>query len=187
MAILSTNEFRSGLTFAMEGGIYTILSFQHVKPGKGGAFVRTKLRNLRNDNVIERTFKSGEKFEEAYIATQKLQFLYRAGEEYRFMDLETYEQLALPRTALGTQGGFLKENMELTLSRYGQEVVGVELPTSVELLIESTEPGVKGDSSKLGTKPARLETGVTVQVPLFLTAGERIKVDTRTGTYISRA
>lgn len=187
MSFVSTNEFRNGLTIQIEHDIFLILEYQHVKPGKGGAFVRTKLKNLRNHNVIERTFKAGDKFEEAYIETQTCQYLYHTGDTYHFMDLESYEQKELSAELLGKQAGFLKENMDITVMRHDGRVVEVELPISVELRVASTEPGLKGDSSRAGTKPATMETGAVVQVPLFIGPGELIKVDTRTSTYISRA
>ena len=187
MSVISTNEFRNGLTIQIEHNIFLILEYQHVKPGKGGAFVRTKLKNLRNNNVIERTFKAGDKFEEAYIEKRPCQYLYHTGDTYHFMDLETFEQTELSAESLGKQAGFLKENMEIAISRYEGQVVDVELPITVELKVESTEPGLKGDSSRSGTKPATLETGAVVQVPLFVGPGELIKVDTRDSSYISRA
>jgi len=187
MSVISTNEFRNGLTIQIAHDIFLILEYQHVKPGKGGAFVRTKLKNLRNSNVIERTFKAGEKFEEAFIESQKCQYLYHTGDAYHFMDLETYEETELPAAVLGKQAGFLKEHMEIMVARHEGQIVEVELPITVELAVASTEPGLKGDSSRAGTKPATLETGAVVQVPLFIGPGELIKVDTRTGTYISRA
>ena len=187
MAVISTNEFRNGLTIKVEHAIFLILEYQHVKPGKGGAFVRTKLKNLRNNNVIERTFKAGDRFEEAYIEKKTCQYLYHTGDTYHFMDLEAYEETELPATALGKQAGFLKENMEITIARHEGAIVEVELPITVELVVASTDPGLKGDSSRAGTKPATLDTGAVVQVPLFIGSGELIKVDTRTGTYISRA
>ena len=187
MAFVSTNEFRNGLTIKVEHDIFLILEYQHVKPGKGGAFVRTKLKNLRNNNVIERTFKAGDKFEEAYIEKRPCQYLYHTGDTYHFMDLETFEQTELPAEALGKQAGFLKDNMEITVARHEGKIVEVELPITVELRVASTEPGLKGDSSRAGNKPATLETGAVVQVPLFIGSEELIKVDTRTGTYISRA
>ena len=187
MAVISTNEFRNGLTIQVDHDIFLILEYQHVKPGKGGAFVRTKLKNLRNSNVIERTFKAGDRFPEAYIEKRKCQYLYHTGETYHFMNLDTYEEAELSAEALGKQAGFLKENMEITVSQYEGQVVDVELPISVELKVESTEPGLKGDSSRAGTKPATLETGAVVQVPLFIGPEELIKVDTRNSSYISRA
>ena len=187
MSFVSTTDFRIGLTIQIAHDIFLIVDYQHVKPGKGGAFVRTKLKNLRNSNVIERTFKAGEKFEEAYMESQKCQYLYRTGDTFHFMDLDTFEQAELSAEVLGTQADFLKEHMEITVVRHAGHVVEVNLPITVELQVTSTEPGLKGDSSRAGTKPATLDTGAVVQVPLFITDGELIKVDTRTGTYISRA
>ena len=185
--MVSTNEFKTGLTVILDGELYVIAEYQHVKPGKGGAFVRTKLRRLKGGTVVERTFRSGEKVEEAYIEEQKLQFLYRSGDTLHFMDLATFEELQIPQTVVGSPAGFLKETMEVQGSFYKGEPIGLELPIFVDLLIKETEPGVRGDTAKAVTKPAQLETGVSVQVPLFVESGEVIRVDTRTGTYVSRA
>ena len=185
--MISTNEFKSGLTILMDGAIYAIAEFQHVKPGKGGAFVRTKLKRLRDGSVIERTFRVGEKFEEAYIEERTLQYQYRTGESFHFMDLTSYEEVALDAKQVGGSAGFLKENMECAGQFFQGQFMGLELPIFVELRIEQTEPGIRGDTSKAGTKPAKVETGATVQVPLFVDQGEMIRVDTRTGSYVSRA
>ena len=185
--MVSTSEFKTGMAMLVEGGLYTIVEFQHVKPGKGGAFVRTKLKAVKEGSVIERTFRAGEKFQEAFIEERKLQFLYRAGEVFHCMDLTTYEDLQLQERTIGPAAGFLKDNMELVGSFHDGQLIGLQLPIFVELRVEETEPGIRGDTAKAGTKPAKLETGVTIQVPLFVESGELVRVDTRTGSYISRA
>ncbi len=185
--MVSTNDFKTGLTLLMDGAIYTVAEFQHVKPGKGGAFVRTKLKRMRDGSVIERTFRVGEKFDEAYIEERKLQFQYRTGESFHFMDLSSYEEIALEIKQVGESAGFVKENMECVGQFFQGQFMSLELPIFVELRIEETEPGIRGDTSKAGTKPAKVETGATIQVPLFVDQGETIKVDTRTGSYVSRA
>jgi elongation factor P len=185
--VISTNEFRAGIAILLDGELYTIVEFQHVKPGKGGAFVRTKLRRLKEGSVIERTFRAGEKCQEAFIEERKLQFLYRSGDAFHCMDSTTFEDLRLQEQDVGPAAGFLKENMEVAGSFYDGQLIGLQLPIFVELRIEQTEPGIRGDTAKAGTKPARLETGVTIQVPLFVESGEVVRVDTRTGAYISRA
>jgi len=185
--MISTNEFKNGLAVVVDGTLYIIAEYQHVKPGKGGAFVRTKLRRLRDGGVVERTFRVGEKFQDAYIEKRKLQFLYRTGDDFHFMDMDNYEQLQFPKTAIGPSAGFLKENMEVEGEFFEGAPIQLELPVFVELQITETEPGIKGDTSKGSLKPAKVETGATVQVPLFVSSGETIKVDTRTGAYVSRA
>ena len=184
--MISTNEFKSGGAILMDGQLWTIVEFQHVKPGKGGAFVRTKLRRLRDASVIERTFRAGEKFEEAYLEKRKLQYLYRTGEEFHLMDTTTYEQVQIPAEVLGKGAGFIKENMELEGQFHDGKMIGIEPPMFVEVHVESTEPGVRGDTSKGGMKPAKLETGATIQVPLFVEVGDLLRVDTRNGQYVSR-
>lgn len=185
--MISTNEFKTGLTIVMDGTLYVIEQYQHVKPGKGGAFVRTKLRKLKEGSVIERTFRVGEKFEEAYIEERKLQFLYRSGSEFHFMDLGSYEDRQIQEQEIGPSAGFLKDNMETVGKFHDGRLIGLELPIFVDFRIAQTEPGIRGDTSKAGNKPATLETGVTIQVPLFIDSGETIRVDTRTGNYVSRA
>ncbi len=187
MSMISTNEFKTGKTIVMDNDLWSIAEFQHVKPGKGGAFVRTKLRKLKDASVIERTFRVGEKFEEAFIEERKLQFLYRTVDSFHFMDMASYEEMQLSSAVVGQSAGFLKENMECSGEFYEGRMLALQLPIFVEYTIESTEPGIRGDTSKSGTKPARLESGVTIQVPLFVDSGERVKVDTRTGSYVSRA
>ena len=185
--MITTNEFKSGLTIQLEGELCIIVESQHVKPGKGGAFVRTKLRRLKDGSVVERTFRAGEKFQEAFIETRKLQFLYRSGETFHFMDLTSFEDFQFREQVIGPGAGFLKENMEVEGDFHDGQLIGLELPIFVTLRVEETEPGVRGDTAKAGTKPAKLETGVTIQVPLFVESGETVRIDTRTGTYVSRA
>ncbi|MBI3324109.1 MAG: elongation factor P [Candidatus Omnitrophica bacterium] len=185
--MISTNEFKTGITVLIDNELYAIVEYQHVKPGKGGAFVRTKLRRVKDGNVIERTFRAGEKFQDAYIEDRKLQFLYRAGETFHFMDQTSFEDVQIQEKILGAPAGFLKENMEITGNFYDGELIGLQLPIFVELQVVETEPGVRGDTSKAGNKPAKLETGVTIQVPLFIESGGMVRIDTRNGSYVSRA
>jgi elongation factor P len=182
----TTSEFRKGLKIELNGEPFIIVDFLHVKPGKGGAFVRTKLRNLRTGNVLEHTFRSGERVESADIEEKETQYLYNDGEKYYFMDKESYWQFELTEDQLGNTKDFLQENVTVTVLFYNQNPVGVVLPTFVQLRIDRTEPGVRGDTATGGTKPARLETGAVVQVPLFVDEGDLIKVDTRTGEYVER-
>lgn len=184
--MISTNEFRAGEAIVLDDQLWVIVEFQHVKPGKGGAFVRTKLRRLRDQSVIERTFRAGEKVQEAFLEKRTLQYLYRTAETFTLMDTKSYEQLQVPATLLGEAAGFLKESMELEAQVHDGQLIGLQPPMFVEVHVESTEPGVRGDTSKGGMKPATLETGATIQVPLFVEPGDLIRVDTRTGTYVSR-
>ena len=184
--MISTNEFRSGETILMDGQLWSIVEFQHVKPGKGGAFVRTKLRRLRDASIIERTFRAGEKFQEAYIEKRTLQYLYRTADTFHLMDTKSYEEVEVPAQIIGQGAGFLKENMELEGQFHDGQLIGIQPPMFVDVQIASTEPGIRGDTSKAGMKPATLETGATVQVPLFVETGDLIRVDTRTGSYVSR-
>ncbi len=184
--MISTTEFKNGGTIVMDGQLWVIVEFQHVKPGKGGAFVRTKLRRMRDDSVIERTFRSGEKFQEAYIEKRSLQYLYRTADMFHLMDSTSYEEVQVPAKTIGQAAGFLKENMELEGQFHDGQMIGIQPPMFVDVRIESTEPGIRGDTSKGGMKPATLETGATIQVPLFIDTGDLIRVDTRTGSYVSR-
>lgn len=184
--MISVNNLRTGLTIEVDGELWTVLEFLHVKPGKGQAFVRTKLRNVRTGNVIDRTFKAGERVEQARVENRTLQYLYRDGDDFVFMDSETYDQIALNAGRLGDAVNYLKENMEITVVFYGDEPIGVEPPTVVELEVVHTEPGLKGDTATGATKPATLETGLVVQVPLFVNTGDVLRIDTRTGEYLSR-
>ncbi len=184
--MISTTEFRNGEAIVMDGQLWVIVEFQHVKPGKGGAFVRTKLRRMRDGSVIERTFRSGEKFQEAYIEKRPLQYLYRTADTFHLMDTKTYEEVRVPAETLGQGAEFLKENMELEGQWHDGQWIAIQPPMFVDVQVESTEPGVRGDTSKAGMKPAKLETGATIQVPLFVETGDLIRVDTRTGSYVSR-
>jgi elongation factor P len=183
----STAEFRKGLKIELEGEPYIITDFLHVKPGKGGAFVRTKLKSLVTGNVIDRTFRSGEKVQTPALDERNMQYLYHEGTVYHFMDNDTYEQLTLTADQLGEDRDFLPENVQVQIVFHNEKPIGVELPFFVELTIVKTEPGVRGDTARGGTKPATVETGAVIQVPLFLNEGDRIKVDTRTKEYIERA
>ena len=184
--MISTTEFRSGEALVIDGQLWVIVEFQHVKPGKGGAFVRTKLRRLRDGGVIERTFRAGEKFQEAYIEKRSLQYLYRTAEAFHLMDTKSYEEVQIPAEMIGQSAGFLKENMELEGQFHDGKMIGIQPPMFVEVHVQSTEPGVRGDTSKGGMKPATLETGATIQVPLFVETGDLIRVDTRNSSYVSR-
>lgn len=184
--MISTTDFRNGLNIIMDGQVYTIVWFQHHKPGKGGAVMRVKLKNLHTGSTIERTFKSGEKFEEAVLEKNKKQYLYNDGSNYTFMDVETYEQISLTKQDLGENTKFLQENMEINCIWYKGKIMGIELPTTVDLVVTYTEPGIKGDTVSSTMKPAKVETGATVLVPLFIANGDKIRVDTRTGEYQQR-
>jgi elongation factor P len=184
--MISTNEFKNGEAIIMDGQIWVIVEYQHVKPGKGGAFVRTKLRRMRDASVIERTFRVGEKFQEAFIEKRTLQYLYRTADAFHLMDTKSYEEITVPADAVGSAAGFVKENMELEGQFHDGQMIGIQAPMFVDVHIESTEPGIRGDTSKGGMKPAKLETGATIQVPLFVVTGDMIRVDTRNGTYVSR-
>lgn len=185
--MISVNDFRTGLTIELDQEVWQVLEFQHVKPGKGAAFVRSKLRNLRNGNIQERTFRAGEKVPRAHVETRQMQYLYESGGEYYFMDNETYEQISLPRERLEYELNFLQENMNVQIISYKGELLGIQLPNTVELEVVQTDPGIRGDTAQGGSKPATLSTGFVVQVPLFINVGDRVIVDTRTGEYVSRA
>jgi elongation factor P len=185
--VISTNDFRTGLTIELDGEVYAVVDFQHVKPGKGSAFVRSKLRNVKTGFTIERTFRAGEKVPRAHIEYREMQFLYSSGEDNFFMDTSTYEQINLNDEKLGDNKKYLKENMVIGVQVYEGAPIGVELPNSVELAVTDTDPGLRGDTASGGTKPATLETGAVVQVPLFVSIGDVIRVDTRTGQYLERA
>jgi elongation factor P len=184
---ISTNDLKNGMALNLPEGLMTVVEFQHVKPGKGGAFVRTKLKNFRTGAVIEKTFRADEKVGFATIDKREMQYLYREGSDYVFMDNETYEQLHVSPDALGETTKYLKEGDTAILPMYQGEVLGADLPAAVELKVVETEPGIQGDRVSGARKPATLETGLVVQVPLFVEAGENIKVDTRTGEYLTRA
>jgi elongation factor P len=187
MAAITTNDIKNGMTLEIDSDLMQIVDFQHVKPGKGHAFVRTTLKNVRTGAVVDRTFRAGERVERAVIDNREMQFLYRDGNDYVFMDSTTYDQLHVSPQTLGDAANYLVENANAVLRMYGDEVVGTELPAAVELTIAETEPGVQGDRVSGARKPATLETGLVVQVPLFVNPGDRIKVDTRTGEYLTRA
>lgn len=187
MAVISTAEFRNGSKIQLDGEPYAIVDFQHVKPGKGGAFVRTKLKSLKDGRVVDRTFRSGEKLDVPDITHAVMQYLYSQGDEYVFMDTTSFEQVTLTRDQLGEARDFMAENMEVKVMFHEGRPIDVEIPNFLELTISETDPGVRGDTASGGTKPATLETGAVVKVPLYIEAGERIRVDTRTRTYIERA
>jgi elongation factor P len=187
MPTITTNDLKNGMTLELDRGLVQVVDFQHVKPGKGHAFVRTTLRNLRTGSVVDRTFRAGEKVERAIIDKRSMQFLYRDGADYVLMDDQTYEQIQVTPTTLGDATNYMVEQGTTLILMYGDEVIGVELPASVELAIAQTEPGIQGDRVSGARKPATLETGLVVQVPLFIENDERVKVDTRSGEYLSRA
>ncbi|MBR5218442.1 MAG: elongation factor P [Clostridia bacterium] len=185
--MISAGEFRNGITFEFEGNVFQIVEFQHVKPGKGAAFVRTKLKNVINGGVVEKTFRPTDKMPKAHIERKDMEYLYSDGDLFYFMDQETYEQLPLNQEQLGDALKFVKENMLVKILSYKGNVFGVEPPNFVELAVSQTEPGVKGDTATGATKPATLETGATIYVPLFINEGDMIRVDTRSGEYMERA
>ena len=184
--MISTADFRNGMVIILSDNLMEIVEFQHVKPGKGGAFVRTKIKNVLTGRVIDKTFRSGERMEEARLVEDRYQYLYCDGDLYHFMHVETYEQTAVGAAIVGDGKDWLKENGEIGLLFHGSEVLKISLPNTVELLITVSDPGVQGDRAQGGTKPATLETGAMVQVPLFLNEGDTVRVDTRTGDYMER-
>lgn len=185
--MISAGDFRNGVTFDMDGQVVSIIEFQHVKPGKGAAFVRTKIRNVITGAVTERTFNPNDKYPVAYIERKDMQYLYNDGDLYYFMDSETFEQIPINKDVLGDSFKFVKENMDCKVLSYKDNVFGVEPPNFVELQITKTDPGFKGDTATNATKPATLETGAEIKVPLFINEGEVIRIDTRTGEYMERA
>lgn len=184
--MISTNDLKTGITVELDGEVYMVVDFQHVKPGKGAAFVRTKIKNVKTGQTFERTFRAGEKLNRAIIERKTMQYLYNSGDVYYFMDTQTYEQLPLSADQIGDSIKWLKENTEVMVMLYEGVTIGIELPTFVELEVTETEPGFKGDTATGGSKPAKLETGAIVQVPLFINTGDIIRVDTRSGEYLSR-
>ena len=184
--MISSNDFKNGMTIEVDGDIFSIVEFQHVKPGKGAAFVRTKLKNLKTGAIAEKTFRSGEKVNRAHLDKKEMQYLYSAADVYHFMDTESFEQYTLTADQLGDKANYLKENMTLSILFHQGEQISIELPVFVELAVTETEPGIKGDTASGGTKPATLETGLTVNVPFFINSGDILKIDTRTGEYIER-
>ena len=185
--MVSAGDFRNGVAFEMDGNVYQIIEFQHVKPGKGAAFVRTKIRNVIAGSVVEKTFNPTDKFPTAYIERKPMQYLYSDGDLYYFMDMETYEQLPINGSVLDDNFKFVQENMECTVLSYKGNVFGVQPPNFVELTVTKTDPGFRGDTATNVTKPATLETGAEIRVPLFIDEGEKIRIDTRTGEYMERA
>jgi elongation factor P len=184
---ITTNDLKNGMALNLPEGLFQVVEFQHVKPGKGGAFVRTTLKNVRTGAVVDRTFRGAEKVEQAVIDKREMQYLYRDGSEFVFMDNESYDQLQVAPAALGDSASYIVDGSTVQLAMYNGEIVGVELPASVELTVSETEPGIQGDRVSGARKPATLETGLVLQVPLFVNTGDRLKVDTRTGEYITRA
>lgn len=184
---VTTNDLKNGMTLDLPDGLFSVVEFQHVKPGKGGAFVRTKLKNVRTGAVLDRTYRADERIEQAIIDKREMQFLYKDGTAYVFMDTTSYEQLEVPAQTLGTAASFLKESDQAILQMYGGEIVGVDLPAAVELTVTETDPGLQGDRVSGARKPATVQTGLVVQVPLFVNVGDSIKVDTRSGEYLTRA
>lgn len=185
--MISTNEFKTGLTIQYDGGLWRIVEFQHVKPGKGAAFVRSKLKNLRTGALQDKTFRAGEKMETAHIEHKTMQYLYEDGGNFVFMDTETYEQLEIPGERITEETKFLKENMNVEIMMFGSEVLGVDLPKKVELRVVETEPGIRGDTTSGGSKTAKLETGAVVTVPLFVNVDDVLVINTAEGSYDSRA
>jgi len=184
---ISTNDLKNGMALNLPEGLMTVVEFQHVKPGKGGAFVRTKLKNFRTGAVIEKTFRADEKVGHAVIDKREMQYLYREGSDYVFMDNESYDQMHVSTESLGESVKYLKEGDSAVLPMWQGEVLGVDLPAAVELVVSQTEPGIQGDRVSGARKPATMETGLVVQVPLFIEPGETLKIDTRTGEYLTRA
>ncbi len=186
MPQISVNDLKNGITLELDTGLFQVVEFQHVKPGKGGAFVRTKIRNVKTGAVIDRTFNAGIKVEQAIVDRQDMQFLYKDGGDYVFMNTTTYDQMQVPSVTLGEAADYLTEQMVAQIALYQGEIIGVEIPAAVELTVAETEPGVQGDRVSGARKPATLETGKVIQVPLFVEPGDKLKVDTRTGEYITR-
>ncbi|MFQ4143660.1 elongation factor P [Chlorogloeopsis sp. ULAP02] len=184
--MISSNDFRPGVSIVLDGSVWRVVEFLHVKPGKGSAFVRTKLKNVQSGSVVERTFRAGETVPQATLEKSTMQHTYKEGDEYVFMDMETYEEGRLSAAQIGDRVKYLKEGMEANVVRWGEQVLEVELPNSVVLEVVQTDPGVKGDTATGGSKPATLETGAIVMVPLFITQGERIRIDTRNDSYLGR-
>jgi elongation factor P len=183
---ITTSDFKTGLTIEYEGNVYQILEFQHVKPGKGGAFVRSKLRNLMNGNTIEKTWRTGDKMDSALVERRQVEYLYRDGEDLVFMDMDDYEQMTLPARQAGDVVAFLKDNTPVQLVQWKGKLLNMELPNAMEFVVTQTDPGIRGDTAQGGSKPATIESGATITVPLFVNEGERIRVDTRTGQYLER-
>jgi len=181
-----TSDFKNGLTIDMDGDVYQIIEFQHVKPGKGGAFVRTKIKKLTTGQTIDKTFRAGESIETARVERYTVQYLYSLDDDYIFMNNETFDQITIPSTQLGDQVKFLKDNSDVMIISHGERILGVELPDTIEVIITQTDPGLKGDTASGGSKPAVIETGATINVPLFVNEGDKIRVDTRNAKYLER-
>lgn len=184
--MISSNDFRPGVSIVLDGSVWRVIDFLHVKPGKGSAFVRTTLKNVQSGKVLEKTFRAGETVPQATLEKITMQHTYKEGDEFVFMDMETYEEGRLSATQIGDRVKYLKEGMEVNVIRWGEQVLEVELPNAVVLEITETDPGLKGDTATGGTKPAKVETGATVMVPLFISQGERIRIDTREDKYLGR-
>jgi elongation factor P len=184
--MISSNDFRTGVTIELDGSVWRVVEFLHVKPGKGSAFVRTKLKNAQTGNVVEKTFRAGETVPQANLEKRTMQHTYKEGDQFVFMDMETYEESSLSSTQIGDRVKYLSEGMEVNVVTWGEQVLEVELPNSVVLEVTATDPGVKGDTATGGTKPATVSTGAQVMVPLFISVGERIKIDTRNDSYMGR-
>jgi elongation factor P len=187
MAATTTNDLKRGMTLDLSEGLFQVIDFQHVKPGKGPAFVRTTLRNVRSGGVLDKTFRSDERVEQAVVEKKDMQFLYRDGDDYVFMDTSSYDQIHVGPTTLGAATRYIVDGSSMVLQFYKDEIIGTDLPAAVELAVTETEPGIQGDRVSGARKPATLETGLVVQVPLFVNQGDRIKVDTRTAEYLTRA
>jgi len=185
--MISVNDFKTGMTIQLDGDAYAVIEFQHVKPGKGAPFVRTKLKNVKTGGVTERKFNSGEKVDRAHVERRNMEYVYKDGDHYVVMDKENYEQTSLSPEQIGDSVKWLKENMTLSVLLFGTEIIGVEIPNSVQLLVTAAEPGIKGDTATGATKAATVETGAVVQVPLFVEEGDVLIIDTRTGSYVQRA
>ena len=184
--MISVNDFKTGVTVELEGQVYQVVDFQHVKPGKGAAFVRAKLKNVKSGGVVEKTFRGGEKLHRAHLDKRAMQYLYKDGDAYVFMDNDNYEQITVSAGDIGDGVKWLLENMNIQVVMYQSEIMGVEMPNFVELTVVETEPGVKGDTATGASKLAKLESGASVQVPLFINTGDRLRIDTRTGEYMER-
>ena len=186
MPAITTNDLKNGITLELDNGLFTVVEFQHVKPGKGGAFVRTKLRNLKNGNVFDKTFNAGIRVEQAILDKRDMQFLYKDGDDFVFMDTESYDQMTVTPVAFGDAADYLIEQAMAIIAFHNDEIITVEIPVTAELVIADTEPGLQGDRVSGARKPATLETGKVIQVPLFVNVGDKVKVDTRTGDYVTR-
>lgn len=184
--MIDTSDFRNGLSIILDGVIYSIVEFQHVKPGKGGAFVRTKLKNVESGAVIDKTFRAGERMEQAVLERFPMQYSYEQDGDYYFMDMESYEMVPVPQDKIGSGVKYLKDGLEVTALKHDGSIINIELPFTVELEVAETDPGVRGDTASGGSKPATLETGAVIQVPFFIKVGDRVKVDTRTDEYLER-